>query len=389
MFCLPFAGGGASAYTPLQRDLASLEVVPLQLPGRENRLSEPPAFTVHEVADEIAPATGAPYALYGHSMGARLAFEVVRELRRRGLPQPTRLYVGGAHPPHLRVPLAATADLPDDAFIDQLVRRAGAMAELREEPELRELMLPLLRSDLAWIKRYRYTPELPLDTSIVAFAGVDDGEVGPSDMLGWARHTAHGFGLRTVRGGHLFVKDTHEELARLITADLAGEVGAPEQDEVHLWLSESAAGVDEVLRRYGGGDVRASACDADGLALVAVTASQAAGVAVGLAAATPEAVDLSALDVTERDQIEDAAEEDRHWLAQRAVTARRALIAGAGHGAAIEPFPDLGDPGPWQVQGWQVLHLPLHTSRGEARGAVAVPYGSARLALFTLKDRTR
>ncbi|GAA2381523.1 hypothetical protein GCM10010404_42320 [Nonomuraea africana] len=363
--------------------------MPLQLPGRENRLAEPPAFSVREVADEIAPATSTPYALYGHSMGARLAFEVVRELRRRDLPPPTRLYVGAAHPPHLRVPLAATADLPDDAFIDQLVRRAGALAELRDEPELRELMLPLLRSDFAWIKRYRYTPEPPLDTPVVAVAGVDDGEVGPSDMLGWARHTAAGFGLRTVRGGHFFVKDTHEELARLITADLADEVGPPEEDEVHVWLTGGAAGANEVLRHYAG-DVRASACDADGLGLVAVTRAHRAGVAVRRSAgAPPEAVDLSELGVTEREQIEDAAEEDRHWLAERAVTARRALVAGAGQEARLDAFPDLGDPGPWQVQGWQVLHLPLHTPGGAARGAVAVPYGGARLALFTLKDRTR
>ncbi|MET9343281.1 thioesterase domain-containing protein [Nonomuraea sp. NPDC003804] len=385
LFCLPFAGGGASAFSSLQRALTGLQVVALQLPGRENRLAEPPAFTVEEVADQIAPATTSPYALYGHSMGARLAFEVVRELRRRGLPPPARLYVGAAHPPHLRVPLAATADLPDEAFIDQLVRRAGALPELRDEPELRELMLPLLRSDMAWIKRYRYTPEPPLDTPVVAVAGLHDGEVAPPDMLGWARHTAAGFGLRTVRAGHLFVKDAPEELAHLITADQAEQVDGPEADEVHLWLADRPADAKEVLSRYGGTPV-AGIAETGGLTLIAVTRDHRAGVALRLTTAA-EPVELSELDPGEREQIEDAAEEDRHWLAQRAVTARRALVAGAGRGAP-GPFADLGDGGPWQVDGWHVLHLPLHTPRGQAQAAVAVPYGPARPALFTLEGRT-
>ncbi|MEV4085609.1 thioesterase domain-containing protein [Nonomuraea fuscirosea] len=89
LFCLPYAGGGAGAYTGLLRALSALPavpgltVVPVQLPGRESRIAEPPAFTIAEIADEVAPATDEPYALYGHSMGARLAFEVVRAGRLR------------------------------------------------------------------------------------------------------------------------------------------------------------------------------------------------------------------------------------------------------------------------------------------------------------------
>ncbi|WP_240197608.1 thioesterase II family protein, partial [Nonomuraea lactucae] len=262
--------------------LPGVTVSPLQLPGRENRIAEPPAFTVGDVTDEIAPGTGEPYALYGHSMGARLAFEVARELRRRGLPQPSRLYVGGAHPPHRKVPLAATADLPDDAFIDQLVRRAGALAELKHEPELRELLLPVLRADFGWIRNYRYTPEPPLDVPIVAFTGLDDGEVGAADMLGWARHTTAGFGLRTLHGGHFFVKDRPADLAALIAADLSGRVEPPEADEVHLWLGERPGGADprRVLRRYGGPAGGASASHAGGLSLVAVAPDHRVGVAV-------------------------------------------------------------------------------------------------------------
>ncbi|MGN9786186.1 thioesterase II family protein [Nonomuraea sp. ZG12] len=442
MFCLPYAGGGASAYTGLLReltdltDLPDLTVTPLQLPGRENRIAEPPAFTVQEIADEIAPATDAPYLLYGHSMGARLAFEVVRELRRRGLPGPRRLYVGGAHPPHRKVPLAASADLPDDAFIDQLVRRSGALPELKHVPELRELLLPVLRADFAWIKNHRYAPEPPLDCPIVAFTGLDDGEVGAEDMLGWARHTTAGFRLRTLRGGHLFVKDRPAELAALVAADLTGRHTPPEPDEVHLWLDQhpDPASPGRLLRHHDG-QTTITVSHADGLTLVAAARDPGIGVAVMRAghSATPPAAASSPsepgsgassaassaasssvsgpgrshgvpvtpvgegagrggaeLSAGEREQIEGAAEQDRRWLALRAVAAKRALMAADGQGAdpALADFPDLADPGPWRAQGgpgldrlarWRVVHLPLHTSRGEALAAVAVPYDRVRL----------
>ncbi|MBB5081859.1 thioesterase II family protein [Nonomuraea endophytica] len=401
MICLPYAGGGASAYNGLLRELAGLadlNVVPVQLPGRENRIVEPPAFTIAEIADEVAAATAEPYALYGHSMGARLAFEVVRELRRRGLRRPSRLYVGGAHPPDRRVPLAAAVDLPDDAFIDQLVRRAGALLELKHLPELRELMMPVLRSDFTWIKNYAYAPEPPIDSPIVAFTGLDDGEVGAAETLGWARHTSAGFRLRTLRGGHLFVQDRPAELAALIADDLAGEPAPPEPDELHLWLGRPADHT-AVLRRYAGRAALGTSHTGE-LTLVAAVADSGPGVGVAILRAPDLGDDLPELSGDELEQIEDAAEEDRRWLALRAVTAKRALMAADGHQAdpAAAGFPDLADPGPWQAQSdpglerlarWQVVHLPLHTSRGEALGAVAVPHGTVRLSLDIPSEEQR
>ncbi|MFI6504012.1 thioesterase II family protein [Nonomuraea typhae] len=382
MFCLPYAGGGASAYAGLRRALADLTVVPVQLPGRENRIAEPPEFTIAGIADEVAPATAEPYVLYGHSMGARLAFEVVRELRRRGLRQPSRLYVGGAHPPDRRVPLAAAVELPDDAFIDQLVRRSDALPELKHLRELRELMMPVLRSDFAWIKNYAFVPEPPIGSPIVAFAGLDDGEAGAAEMLGWARHTTAGFRLRTLRGGHLFVRDRPAELAALISADLAAAHTLPEPDELQLWAGRPADH-ETVLRRYTG-LATAGTSHADGLTLVAAIGGHEPGIGVSVLRAR-DLGGLSELSADEQAQIEDAAEEDRRWLALRAVAAKRALMAAAGRGTdpASVAFPDLTDPGPWRALDgpeparWQVVHLSL----GEAVAAVAVPYDRVRLSV--------
>ncbi|MBG0816413.1 thioesterase [Planomonospora sp. ID82291] len=447
LFCLPYAGGGASAYQSMRAALSgTAEVVALNLPGREGRIAEPPRVSIGEIADEMAPATGRPYAVYGHSMGARIAFEVVRELRRRALPMPVRLYVGGAHPPDRRVPLAAAVGLADEAFIEQLVRRAGALTELRDVPELRELLLPLLRSDFTWIKEYRYAPEPPLDVPLVAFAGLDDAEVPAPVMLGWSRHTRSRFRLRTVRGGHLFLADAHADLPRLIAEDLAagdpaggraeGPPGAapPAEDEVHVWLAarETSPGrlVEEVLRRYGTArrSLRHGADRHDGLALAAVSRDCAVGVAVErlrVPGVPGDAFDDALLHADEREQIEDAAEEDRPWLALRARTAKRALAEGSGAAPDRIGFADLTAPGPWRpfahrvpgppppdrdtraagvadpvpppgdgppvpdLTGWQVVHLPLRVPRGEAVAAVALPRDRMRLRFDTLTDGLR
>ncbi|GGK81465.1 hypothetical protein Ppa06_48640 [Planomonospora parontospora subsp. parontospora] len=418
LLCLPYAGGAAGAYHGLRGACGAVEVVAVQLPGRENRIAEPPEFSVPRLTDEIASHTARPYALYGHSMGARIAFEVARELRRRGLPPPLRLYAGAAHPPDRRVPLAATADLPDEAFIDQLVRRAGAPEELRDVPELRELLLPVLRADFTWIKRYRYAPEPPLDVPVVAFAGLGDAEVPPGDMLGWARHTRAGFALRTLRGGHLFVRDGSAELARLITADLAGpgpgrgtDPPPVQDDEIHVRVfpadeppgtpGSDEGGSSRAADRAGGSS---QAVDrAGGLAVEATVRGGAVGAAVGLPAAYGAARDAAhgaspgagrgdgpgdGLGPGEWEQLVDAAEEDRPWLELRARTARRALARAGAHAQAAEGFPDLAAPGPWPADdGWQVTFLPLHTPLGEALAAVAEPRGRTRLSADVWTDR--
>ncbi|MDH2425409.1 thioesterase domain-containing protein [Sphaerisporangium sp. TRM90804] len=429
LFCLPYAGGAASAYRPLRAVLGdAAEVVPIQLPGRETRFSEPPHLSVGEITDELAPHTRGPYALYGHSMGARIAFEVVRELRRRALPPPARLYVGGAHPPDRRVPLAAAVDLPDDTFIEQLISRAGALPELRDEPELRELLLPVLRADFTWIRRYRYTPEPPLDVPVVAVAGLDDAEVPPPVMLGWGRHTSSRFRLRTVRGGHLFLADPDAGLARLLADDLA-DGHAPERvgdDEVHVWLATgdvpAARLADAVMRRYdsAGPAPSCGVAGGDGLALAAVSPGGEIGVAVErLRALDGGHPDDALLSADELEQIEGAAEEDRPWLALRARTAKKALVAASGVEPSSVGFPDLAAPGTWRpvahgdpgpppappgratalatatapgiatatatdIAGWHVTHLPLPTSRGEALAAVALPRGRTLLRFDTL-----
>ncbi|TWH65091.1 thioesterase domain-containing protein [Micromonospora olivasterospora] len=232
LFCLPYAGGGASVFRRWQRELgADVEVLPVQLPGRENRIGEDPNFTVADVAAAIAERADRPYAIYGHSMGGRVGFEVVRELRRLGQQLPLRLYVGGARAPHVDDTslFDGLSTVDDDELLRRLGEGGGLPAEVLDHPELVELLLPLLRADFGRVDSYRYVPGEPLPLPIVTFSGRQDRAVSHAQSAAWERHTAAGFTLHEIDGGHFFLHDQLPELAAAIRADLAAALapGAP------------------------------------------------------------------------------------------------------------------------------------------------------------------
>jgi surfactin synthase thioesterase subunit len=222
LFCLPYAGGGAAAFSRWRRVFPdSVAIEPVRLPGREQRFGEPLRIDPAEVAAAVlARADGRAWAIYGHSMGGWLGFEVVRELRRRGGPLPARLYVGATRPPHVAEPLAAIAELPDDEFLRRLIDIGDTPPEALGVPELRELLLPILRADFGWLNRYAYRDEPPLPVPVVAFAGADDTVVEPAVMDGWSRHTAAGFTLHVLPGDHFFLDRSADRLATLLVEDL-------------------------------------------------------------------------------------------------------------------------------------------------------------------------
>ncbi|MDG4758420.1 thioesterase domain-containing protein [Micromonospora sp. WMMD710] len=223
LFCLPYAGAGASAFRHFPSCFGpDVEVLPVQLPGRENRINETPRFRVAEVATAIAERVDGPYAIYGHSMGGRLGFDVVRELRRGGHALPLRLYVGGARAPHISAPSAfdGLSQVDDEELLRRLRAGGGLPAEVLEHPELVELLLPLLRADFERVDGYRYRPEEPLPVPIVVFSGRDDRAVTREQSAAWREHTSAGCALHELDGGHFFLHDALPELAAAIRADL-------------------------------------------------------------------------------------------------------------------------------------------------------------------------
>jgi surfactin synthase thioesterase subunit len=223
LFCLPYAGGAASVYRAWPKAFGPrVEVVAVQLPGREQRIRERPAVEPEQVASAIARMADRPYAIFGHSMGARLGFDVIRILRATGRPLPVRFYPSGATPPHVPStgPLAGLSTMDVEEFGARLVAAGGVRAEVVAERELFELFLPMLRTDFAWVDGYTYTDGPPLPVPIVAFAGASDPVALASLLPGWREHTTESFTTHTLPGDHFFLHDRLPEMSALIEADL-------------------------------------------------------------------------------------------------------------------------------------------------------------------------
>lgn len=221
LFCLPFAGGGASAFRTWGRALSpAIEVCPIQLPGRENRCSEPlhtEAIALAELlASQIQLYADKPFALFGHSMGALLAFELTRVLQRQNAPLPLSLFLAAhraAHLPSRREPMHA---LPDVEFIEKLRRFGGFPNEILEHQELLDFLLPTLRADLTLCDLYSYTAGDTLNCPLHLYAGQQDTEVAPEEIEAWSEHTTQTASLRVFPSGHFFLREDGDALLQAI-----------------------------------------------------------------------------------------------------------------------------------------------------------------------------
>ncbi len=225
LFCFPYAGGGASIFRTWADQLpAELEVCTIQLPGRENRLMEPPftrvAPLVTVLAEILRPYFDKPYAFFGHSMGALLSFELTRLLDDQKAPLPQCLFVSAHRAPHLPDHRAPIYNLPEPEFLQALLRLKGTSEELLQHTELIELMLPLLRADFAVAETYVYVPRRPLPCSISAFGGLADTEISEDEITAWREHTSSSFTARMLPGDHFFLVSAQSALLHAIGDDV-------------------------------------------------------------------------------------------------------------------------------------------------------------------------
>ncbi len=227
LFCIPPAGRGASAFRAWPDYLPpSVEVNAVQLPGRENRIMEEPLSDVRSIVDRLAeivePELGARWAVFGHSMGALVAFELVRELRRRGSRPPEHLFASGFRAPQVPGRHPPIHTLTDDAFVAEVNLRYEAVpAEARANAELLELFLPGLRADVAVCDTYSYAEDAPLDLPIHAFGGDGDHHVTVADLEAWREQTTTSFELTLLPGGHFFVESARRDLLNALARKLA------------------------------------------------------------------------------------------------------------------------------------------------------------------------
>lgn len=219
LFCLPHAGGNSAAFRTWQWLAPHAEVVGVDLPGHGTRLLEPMVdqwgALVDDLTGTVAARIDGSYALFGHSLGSLLAYEVGRRLTRRGRP-PGLLVVAGRNGPSAGLSHRPIHDLPDAQFVEAL-RRLGGMPEgLLYQPELLRMFLPLLRTDVRLAERYAPEPGATLRCPVVAFAGRTDRMTDEPGMTAWVRETTGTCELVFVDGGHFFVHE--REFAEILAA---------------------------------------------------------------------------------------------------------------------------------------------------------------------------
>lgn len=225
LFCFPYAGGGASIFRSWHEYLPTqIEVCPIQLPGRENRLRERPYKRLTEVidalADSLPPILDKPFAFFGHSLGALIGFELARQLRQRAMPQPVHLFVSGARAPQIPDPKAPIHNLPDKEFVEAVRDFGGTPEEVLQHEELMEILLPCLRADFEVCETHIYQPGDPLSIPITAFGGWQDKKIAPDEIEAWRNQTLSSFVVRMFPGNHFFLHNVREELLLHISGAL-------------------------------------------------------------------------------------------------------------------------------------------------------------------------
>jgi medium-chain acyl-[acyl-carrier-protein] hydrolase len=233
LFCFPYAGVGPSVFQAWRAEVESqgVELCLIQLPGREARFHEVPARSIAEAAlgaaRAIAPILNGPYLMYGHSLGAKIAFETTRELRRMGQPEPAHLFVTASQAPHLPWNHPPMRHLGHAAFINEVqLRYNGIPRQLLEDREALELYVKALRADVEMVETYRYAPEEALVCPITVFGGLDDATVTLAELEDWRRQTRGSFQLAMLPGGHFFLNAARPRLIEAI-GEAARRSGQP------------------------------------------------------------------------------------------------------------------------------------------------------------------
>ncbi|MFJ2033831.1 thioesterase II family protein [Streptosporangium sp. NPDC087985] len=222
LVCLPHAGGSASFYFPVSQALSpTVDVLAVQYPGRQDRRGERCIENIGALADEIARVlrswTDRPLALFGHSMGAILAFEVTRRLERDADTVPFGLFASGRRAPSTR--RAESVHLrDDDGIVAELKRLNGTDSSVLGDDELLRMVLPATRSDYRAVETYVCEPGATVRAPITVLTGDADPKTTLDEARAWSAHTTGDFDLRVYSGGHFFLtshaKDINAEIAR-------------------------------------------------------------------------------------------------------------------------------------------------------------------------------
>jgi surfactin synthase thioesterase subunit len=224
LVCLPHAGGSATFFFPVAKALApEVEVLAVQYPGRQDRRHETVLESVPELVERILAALrhldDRPLALFGHSMGATLAYELALRLPSAGLPAPTHLFASGRRAPS-RYRDERVHEGSDERLVAELRFLSGTSADMLADPEVLGMILPAIRGDYRAVETYRHDPGRRLDCPITILTGDEDPKVSLDEAAAWAGHTIGPSDLRVLPGGHFFLVDRAADVLGILREKL-------------------------------------------------------------------------------------------------------------------------------------------------------------------------
>lgn len=227
LFCFAHAGAGASTFHGWPEMVGpGVQVTAVQLPGHEDRIRERAHDRLDALLDELVPvlagAVDGPYAFFGHSMGALIAYEAARRLVAQGVPAPAHVFASALGAPHAPHRTRYVSTLPEHEFKRAMVTMSGLPEEAVQEPAFLSLLLPTLRADFRLCETYEHTDSAPLPGRLTLLTGADD-DVAPLDLALWRELSTGRFRIRVIDGGHHFVVTQRRQVAEVVRAGLAGE----------------------------------------------------------------------------------------------------------------------------------------------------------------------
>ncbi|MGY6217060.1 thioesterase II family protein [Methylolobus aquaticus] len=245
LFCFPHAGASALGYSRWQRRVSQdVRIVPVELPGRGRRWGEALCRDIGSVVDDLAGSLrreiAGPYALFGHSLGALLAFEVAHALRAGKTPIPVALFASGCSAPTLRDSDRYAAERSDAELIAELSDLGGTSAEILANAEWMAMTLPVLRADYRVCASYRPVPRLPLACPLHVFGGRDD-ETTRDRLAAWSSETSGPCTIDWFDGGHFFLHDAEAELLGLIVRYADQSLARQRSEESRAGQSDTVA----------------------------------------------------------------------------------------------------------------------------------------------------
>ena len=230
LVCFPFAGGGGADFRSWRAHLpAYIDLCPVILPGREERLKESPfhsmAALVKALADDLGPVLApVPCLFLGYSMGAWIAYALTQELRRRAQPLPQSLFVAARRAPHLPEVPPLLSTLPDDQMVAAIQERYNAIPKvLLKDPGSLAVFLPGLRADFQILETYQWPQDPPLPLPIHVFYGREDPLTPVAEMQVWQEHTTRQFSCHSLPGGHFFLRESKLDLIQIILSLLPND----------------------------------------------------------------------------------------------------------------------------------------------------------------------